>query len=134
MPAKDKYHDTVVNALQKDGWTIDTEQYLLIVENRLLWIDLHATNLQMQRAILIEIKSFLSASQVDDIANAIGKYVMYRAIIEQKNIDLELYLAIPRQAFDGIFSEKLGTLLREKLNILLLVFDIDSEEIIEWRQ
>jgi hypothetical protein len=25
MPAKDKYHDTVIRALQKDGWIIEQE-------------------------------------------------------------------------------------------------------------
>jgi hypothetical protein len=30
MPAKDRYHDTVVHALQNDGWTILGEQVALL--------------------------------------------------------------------------------------------------------
>jgi hypothetical protein len=42
MPAKDKYHDNVVNALRKDGWRIIKEQVLITVGERHLWIDIKA--------------------------------------------------------------------------------------------
>jgi XisH protein len=103
MPRKDIYHDTVVKALKKEGWIIESEQALLIIENRQLWVDLRVSNAEMQRTILVEVKNFISASQVEDLANAVGKYVMYRAIIEDNELDEELYLAIPQSAYDGIF-------------------------------
>ncbi len=31
MPAKDFYHDTVIHALNKDGWTITREQVSFII-------------------------------------------------------------------------------------------------------
>lgn len=77
MPAKDKYHDTVIKALKKDGWVV--EQYALFIENCVLWIDLLVSYIN-QKALLFEVKSFTSASPVEDLANAIGKYFMYSAI------------------------------------------------------
>jgi XisH protein len=132
MPRKDIYHDTVVKALKKGGWIIESEQALLIIENRQLWVDLRVSNAEIQRTILVEVKSFISASQVEDLANAVGKYVMYRAIIEDNELDEELYLAIPQSAYDGIFSEHLGQLLLRKLSIKLVVFDVNSERLIQW--
>ena len=106
MPAQDKYHNAVVHALEKDGWTIENEQYLLVVEYRTLWIDLLVSRSDDERAILVEVKSFLSSSQIEDMANAIGKYVMYSAILEENEIDMPLNLAVPRHAYEGIFSER----------------------------
>lgn len=49
MPAKDKYHDVVIRALQKDGWIINDEQYILITQKRLLWIDLLVSDVSDSR-------------------------------------------------------------------------------------
>lgn len=132
MSRKDIYHDTVVEALKKDGWVIETEQALLVVENRQLWVDLRVSNSGNQRTILVEVKSFISSSQVDDLANAVGKYVVYHAIIEDNELDEALYLAVPQVAYEGVFSERLGQLLLRKLNLKLVVFDVDSKRIIRW--
>ena len=132
MPRKDIFHDTVVNALKKDGWTIVREQATLVVENRQLWVDLQVSNAGNQRTILVEVKSFISGSQVEDLANAIGKYVMYRVIMEDNELDEELYLAVPDSAYEGIFAERLGLLLLEKLNLKLVVFNVDDERILQW--
>jgi hypothetical protein len=42
MPAKDFYHDTVVEALKADGWTITDDPLYLSSGNRDLWVDLGA--------------------------------------------------------------------------------------------
>lgn len=132
MPAKDKYHDTVVTALQKEGWHVEEEQYALFVGNRILWIDIYATNEQQERAILIEVKSFMSASQVEDLANAVGKYFIYRAILETYNRITKLYLSVPQDVFDAIFNEQLGLIVQEKLDISFALFDKELEIITQW--
>ena len=45
MPAKDKYHDTVINSLKKEGWTVISDQVTLRIGDRRLWIDLKVQNL-----------------------------------------------------------------------------------------
>jgi hypothetical protein len=60
MPAKDRYHDAVERALQKDGWTILREQVELIVPPRRLWIDLRAAE-ACTLVILVEVKGFEAA-------------------------------------------------------------------------
>ena len=42
MPAKDIYHETVKNALIKEGWTITHEQYKLVIGEKRLYPDLTA--------------------------------------------------------------------------------------------
>ena len=132
MPAKDKYHDTVIRALEKDGWLIESEQYVLIVENRVLWIDLLISDSDKQETLLVEVKSFTSASQVEDLANAIGKYFLYSAILEDNDAKIPLYLAIPETAYHGIFNEALGQIVMDKLNLSIIVYNPELEVILQW--
>lgn len=82
MPAKDKYHDAVVVALEKEGWDVESQAYLR-VGKRVVWVDLKAQQSDGKTFIMIEIKGFENmASPVDYIAHSIGKYVLYRAILE----------------------------------------------------
>jgi hypothetical protein len=45
MPAKDHYHETVKNALIKDGWTITHDPLILRLSKKKLYIDLGAEQL-----------------------------------------------------------------------------------------
>jgi len=40
MPAKDLYHDTVKNALIKDGWNITDDPLILSIGKKDLFVDL----------------------------------------------------------------------------------------------
>jgi hypothetical protein len=76
MPARDLYHDTVVEALKADGWTITHDPYHVAYGNRNLYIDLGAERATIaaeknDRKIVVEIKSFLSVSAVNDFEDAV---------------------------------------------------------------
>jgi hypothetical protein len=133
MPAKDIYHDAVVNALRKDGWTILDEQHALGLGGRIVWVDIRAAQESTNRIILVEVKSFYNIlSPIEAIANAIGKYVLYRAILEAKGMQEDLFLAVPRSAYDGIFGEEVGEALIRQVKIKFLVFDAEKEQIAQW--
>jgi hypothetical protein len=52
------YHDVVVRALEKEGWSIDEEQQALDIGKRKLWVDLSISKPDETRVGLIEIKTF----------------------------------------------------------------------------
>jgi hypothetical protein len=131
MPAKDRLHDVVVRALQKEGWTV-REQYSLRLQTRRLWIDLYATKAEEALAIAIEVKDLEDRSPVDALASALGKYLIYRTTLDYLNIATPLYLAVPNTALAGILYEPIGELLQEKHAINLLLFDPRREVISEW--
>lgn len=81
LPAKDYHHDSVKHALIKDGWKIIREQVLFIIADRHVWIDMEASKASENQRILIEVKGFEGPSQVDELMDAVGKYVVYRAVI-----------------------------------------------------
>jgi hypothetical protein len=81
VPAKDRHHDVVVRALQKDGWTILAEQIALSMPARRLWIDIRAQKEAQNALILVEVKGFHTmASPVAYLADAIGQCMLYQAI------------------------------------------------------
>ena len=133
MPAKDYYHDSVVRSLEKDGWTIEAEQVRLELENRWLWIDMQAVKSVVNRAILIEVKGFQNmASPVDYLAASVGKYVLYRAVLNYLQIEMQLYMAVPVGAYYGILSEEIGLQVIQRTQIHLMTFDPDEEVVVQW--
>jgi hypothetical protein len=133
LPAKDRYHDTVIRALQKAGWSLINEQIAIIVEDRRLWIDIRASKQTENMAILIEVKGFEGMpSPIEYLANATGKYAMYRAALDYLRIDLPLYMAVPDVAYRGILSEEIGKQTLKHNEVRLIVFDPEREEIVTW--
>src|SRR5258708_34092966 len=133
MPAKDRYHDPVKRALVKDGWTIDSEQVLFVIANRHVWIDIQASRAAEAVTILIEVKGFEGPSQVEQLVEAVGKYTVYRAVIDDAGGEnISLYLALPEKAYMGVLEERIGIIVRQQAQLKLLVFDPNNEEITAW--
>ena len=137
MPAKDLYHDVVIQALQADGWTITDDPLRLKYGDRKLYVDLGAEREtiaaeKLDEKIAAEIKSFLGRSAVDDLEDAVGQYSIYRAILEETEPDRLLYLAVPERVWDEVLNDKFGRLIIRSQQLLLLVFDEQKARIVRW--
>lgn len=136
MPAKDFYHDTVKNALIKDGWTITNDPYILSIGKRDLFVDLGADKLLSAekglKKIAVEIKSFISLSRVNDLEKALGQYILYYDIIQDLEPERLLYLAITESIFEEFFTEPIGQILLKNQRLSLITFDAKQEVICQW--
>jgi len=136
MPARDLYHNIVKNALVKDGWTITHDPLRLQWGTKDMYVDLGAEQVltaeKAGRQIAVEIQSFIGASEINDIQNALGQYCLYRSVMTRTEPDRTLYLAIHREIFVDVFEEPIGRLLLEDYHVPLLVFDIQDEVILKW--
>jgi hypothetical protein len=136
MPARDIYHDNVKNALIKDGWTITHDPLVLKVGAKDLFVDLGAEKLLAAEKddykIAVEVKSFVGASEIEDLKNALGQYILYADVLEDAEPDRNLYLAIRRITFLELFEEPIGKKLLEKRRLKLIVFDSKTEDIVQW--
>lgn len=136
MPAKDLYHEVVKTALIKDGWQITHDPLILRLGLRSTYIDLGAERLIAARRgsekIAVEIKSFSSPSPIHDLENAWGQFFFYARVLQRKDPDRLLYLAISRTTFDTLFTEEAGQILQEEPGFRLIVFDPQTEEITQW--
>src|ERR1700734_2806248 len=84
MPARDRYHDQVKNALIKDGWTITDDPLHVRWGKKDMYVDLGAQQLlaaeKEHRKIAVEVKSFLGESEMADLEQAIGQYTVYHEV------------------------------------------------------
>jgi hypothetical protein len=136
MPARDRYHYHVKNALIKDGWTISHDPLSLKWGVRDMYVDLGAEQLlaaeKGMRKIAVEIKSFIGPSELDDLEKAVGQYILYHDVLAHVEPDRELYLAVNEEIFVDLFEEPIGQLLLTNRRIRLIVFDPLTEEIRQW--
>ena len=136
MPAKDIYHNAVRFALVKDGWKILTEDYALEYGGDRLYVDIAAEKSiaaeKHGQRILVEVKSFLGRSFVNDLEQAVGQYIVYRDIVLEKELDFQLYLAITKGTYQNYFQRKLTQMIINRNQVDLLVVDSENEVIEEW--
>jgi hypothetical protein len=137
MPAKDLYHDHVRHALEKDGWTITHDPLSLEWRTgQKMFIDLGAEKLitaeKGTQKIAVEVKSFLGPSELEDLYEAIGQFILYRQALRRISAERELFLAIRSTIYKQLFADRAGEALRAAENIKLLVFNAKSQEITKW--
>lgn len=137
MPARDYYHDIVCHALQKDGWTITHDPYRIkLARGKNLFVDLGAQKLiaaeKGMAKIAVEIKSFRSASEMKDLEEAIGQFVLYERLLTRYEPERKLYLAVPENVIKSVFEEEAGKVLLEDEILRLLTFDTTKEEVFKW--
>jgi hypothetical protein len=136
MPRKDFYHQAVVNALLKAGWTITDDPLVLSYGGKDVYIDLGAEQTigaeKDGQKIAVEIKTFLGASAVRELEVAIGQYNLYRDILSELEPERLLYLAVPERVYKGIFTDPLGQLVLERQRLQLLIFEESQERILRW--
>lgn len=84
------------------------------------------------KKIIVEVKSFISPSEIHDLQQAVGQYIMYQDILIEQRSSSKLYLAVPEVAYNGIFSTEIGQLILNHQNICLIVFDEVNEVITQW--
>ncbi len=137
MPAKNVYHDAVIDALEADGWAITHDPLTLTVGDRDLFIDLAAEKAPIGaekngEKIAVEIQSFLNPSEVRNLQEALGQYIVYRVILARQHPDRPLFLGVTREVYDGILSEPIGQIVRTDLNVRVLVFDPNRREVVRW--
>ena len=136
MPAADSIHDAVKNALVKDGWTITDDPYTIEYEEITLFADLAADRpIAAERAgnkIVVEVKSFLPPSPIQDLKLALGQYEVYRGLLELTAPDRKLYLAVSESIHASFFTQKAIQVLVKRFDLALLVVDVSAEKVVTW--
>jgi len=134
--AKDLYHDRVKVALEKDGWEITDDPFLLESGKIKYHVDLGAEKLLGARKgkekIAVEIKSFVGPSDINEFHRAVGQYVDYLVVLSEIEPKRQLFLAVPNFAWDNFFQEKAIQKSLEFISAKILIYDPQKEIIIQW--
>ncbi|TAE19670.1 MAG: fatty-acid oxidation protein subunit alpha [Bacteroidetes bacterium] len=137
--ARDTLHENVRNALIKDGWQItDDPLTLLTREEGGVATDLGAEKVifaeQGTAKIAVEVKSFLNPSIIHDFMLASGQYKSYEVIINYKNLQRKIYLAMPIFAYDKIIKFEFIQKIIQDLQINLILFNPEENSILSWKE
>ena len=74
----------------------------------------------------------MANSPVRDLQEAVGQFVVYRALLAQTEPDRTLYLAVSTSVYDSVLSEPLGQLVAAEVCLRVLVFDPHEQKVIKW--
>lgn len=136
--ARDKFHQIVRMALEKDGWEITHDPYPLQLTRRKLGIDLGAEKIiaavKESQKIAVEIKSFLNDSFLYDFHEALGQYLVYQPFLERKEPNRILFLAVSLLVYEEYFMDEDIQFLCEQYNLKVVVFDQLKEQIVLWKK
>jgi len=136
MPKLDIIHNAVKNALIKDGWTITDDPYIIQYRRTTLYADLGAQRpiaaQRDQQKLVVEVKSFLGASKIQDLKEALGQYDIYRYLLEETAPERKLYVAVSEIAYKTFFKQDVIELIINKHQLPLIVVDTAAEEIRQW--
>ncbi|BAZ79673.1 XisH protein [Sphaerospermopsis kisseleviana NIES-73] len=114
MSARDLFHESVRNALEKEDWIITNDPLEIQFEEVKLKIDLGAERLiaaeKAGEKIAVEIKSFATNSPVSDFHTALGQFLNYQIALEEKEPERLLYLAVPVDVYETFFQSRLRVL------------------------
>lgn len=134
--ARDLFHQTVRDALEEDGWTITHDPFVLKSGGLRMEVDLAAEQVfaaeREKEQIVIEVKSFIGKSKLNDFYEAKGQYDMYRRGLKKEGVRRKLYLAIDVDVFDTFFQKSLIAETLEEELISILVYDVSTKRIRQW--
>ncbi|MEL6457878.1 MAG: XisH family protein [Cyanobacteria bacterium J06641_2] len=136
MSAKDKFHDIVRLALEKDGWNITNDPLYIDFGQVQMRIDLGAEKLlaaeKEGEKIAVEIKSFLNPSAITDFHVALGQFLNYRTALRAKEPERKLYLAVDIETYNDFFKLPFLQLQLQEFQLKLVVYDTEIEEVVRW--
>ena len=96
-------------ALQKDGWFITHDPFIIPAGKKEIQIDLGAERLvaaqKGKELIAVEIKSFKSTSHIYEFYRAIGQFEFYAFTLEPVEPERLLFLAVPEGVYESFFQD-----------------------------
>lgn len=133
---KDRFHDVVKSALQKEGWKITHDPYEIQVDGVDFEIDLAAEKLlaaeKEGRLIAVEVKSFIGTSNVSEFHTALGQFINYRYALAEKDPERVLYLAVPTTIYNNFFQRRFIASVIQQSQLRIVAYDIQQEAIAQW--
>lgn len=134
--ARDRFHHVVRHALEKGGWRITADPYIVRFDHTAVEIDLAAEPLlaaeRADHKIAVEVKSFLGPSRLYDFHLALGQFLTYRTALAHHDPARHLSLAVPGDVYDQLFGGPMVQQILQEYQVRVLMFDPLREEIMTW--
>lgn len=79
--------------------------------------------------LVVEVKSFIGASKIQDLKEALGQYDIYHYLLEEIAPDRKLYVAVSLIAYKSFFRQDVIQFVLNKHQLPLIIVDTEMEEI-----
>lgn len=136
--AKDKFHDAVKEALEKEGWVITHDPYSLKIDETTYSIDLGAEfPIGAERngeKIAVEVKSFLRESMVNEFHTALGQYLDYETNLPFQEPEREICMAVPTAVHRQMQKTRAVRNSLERFRVRLAIFEPIKKVIEQWKR
>jgi XisH protein len=138
--AKDIYHELVKTALENEGWSITHDPFYLSVGigRRNVAADFGAEKFILAdrgvEKILVEIKSFITSSNINELHHSVGQYDFYALLLEEQDPDRIPFLAMPKDAYEDLIREPIVETFLSRHNVKLIIFDHNKPRIHSWKK
>jgi hypothetical protein len=136
--ARDKIHESVCKALEKEGWKITDDPLVLLPEEDNIAIDLGPEKLisaeKGLEKIAVEVKTFNQPSIMYEFHRAIGQYFNYETALLESGEMRELWVAVPDSIFSKLFKSRIIKRSIERMQMKFLVVNLNEETIKEWKK
>jgi len=134
--ARDKFHEEVRYALEKEGWSITDDPLYIKVGQIPVHIDLGAEKLigaeRNGQKIAVEVKTFGRASFITALHEAVGKYIVYRTVLKHIKSDRILYLALPTDTYAEYGDEPIVKSIFSEYEFKILLYEPIHQIITSW--
>jgi hypothetical protein len=115
---------------------ITDDPYIIQYRRTTLYADLGAERpIAAERdgqKLVVEVKSFIGASKIQDLKEALGQYDIYRYLLEETAPDRKLYIAISKVTYNTFFTQDVTQLILSRHQLPIIVVDLETEEIMQW--
>jgi hypothetical protein len=136
--ARDFLHQTVRIALEQDGWIVTHDPLYLRISDVDLMVDLAAERIigaeKTGQKIAVEVKSFLGASAITELHNALGQTMVYRSALQRLDSERILYLAISEDVYQEFFLNAFIQEVISDYRVKLLIVSDSLQEIALWKE
>lgn len=133
---RDRFHDVVRTALEKEQWQITADPYEINTDDVDFEIDLAAEKLlaaeRRNQKIAVEVKSFISPSNISDFHTALGQFLNYRDALSIMDPNRQLYLAVRVPIYETFFQRRFIVAAVNRYQLKLITYDVKQEKIIQW--
>ncbi len=134
--ANDRFHNVVRTALVKEGWRITSEYYEIDLGDFKFKVDLAADRLlaaeREGQKIAVEVKSFITSSNVSEFHTALGQFLNYRDALAEQEPDRILYLAVRSPTYETFFQGKFIAASVQRYQLKLVIYDVEQEVFTKW--
>ena len=66
------------------------------------------------RKIAVEVKTFAGRSELTDLHNAVGQFIVYKTMLSELEPEREVYLAVSEAVYEDVFTRDVGALMLRK--------------------